>query len=615
MQFEIIDLFAGAGGVTSGFEDAEIDGEKICKVIAAVNHDKLAIESHKANHPETIHFIEDIRTLDVTKLPAFTRSPDIITAIWASLECTNFSKAKGGQSREADSRTLADHMPRYIIQSNPNYIFIENVREFMTWGPLIQKTDGWGDLMFNKDGSPIMIPDPKHKGEDYERWIKEICSLGYRYKYRLLNAADYGAYTSRVRYFGVFAQEGFPIVFPQPSHDKTGRNGLTKWNAVKEKLDLKNYGKSIFNRKKSLSIKTLNRISYGINKYCFDGRAEDIVKFLISYYGQSKKAHSVEEPVGTISTKDRYALVSAEKNDDQFLMEFYGRDTAVTPIEKPAKTISTHNRMALVSVDQFVTTHMHNNPAMNKSIDEPARTITTKAAQNLVSVELDNNKKQFLSQNIWGNEKANTSIKSPAPAILTEDEKSLVSVELEPKQFISKYFTCSNPASDIEEPLSSITTVDHNAMVTVEQEQFLQHYYSGGGQLSEVDEPHPAVLSTPKSSLVTIEKEKQFIDKQYSGPTNVSSIEEPLGSITSNPKASLITILKNAGIIKDIKMRMLTIQELKEITGFKPNYILMGNQTNQKKFIGNAVVPVVPQKWALALHYELIKQLSSERAA
>ena len=131
-KFLIVDLFCGAGGTTTGFEQAQIDGSKICQVIACVNHDRNAIESHAANHPHTKHFFEDIRVLSMKDLSEHVRNmraiyPEAKLILHASLECTNFSKAKGGQPRDADSRTLADHLDRYIIVLSPDYITIENV--------------------------------------------------------------------------------------------------------------------------------------------------------------------------------------------------------------------------------------------------------------------------------------------------------------------------------------------------------------------------------------------------------------------------------------------------------------------------------------------------------
>lgn len=148
LQLLYIDLFCGAGGTSTGVELAKHDDKQCAKVIACVNHDKNAIASHAANHPDALHFTEDIRTLELAPLTAHlekyrTMYPDALVVLWASLECTNFSKAKGGQPRDADSRTLAEHLFRYIEAINPDYIQIENVEEFMSWGDL------------DKNGKPI----------------------------------------------------------------------------------------------------------------------------------------------------------------------------------------------------------------------------------------------------------------------------------------------------------------------------------------------------------------------------------------------------------------------------------------------------------------------------
>ncbi|MDR0385606.1 MAG: DNA cytosine methyltransferase, partial [Prevotellaceae bacterium] len=244
-----IDLFCGAGGTSTGVENAKYKGEKCAKVIACVNHDANAIASHAANHPDVLHFTEDIRTLGLSPLVLHIEKmkaayPEALVVLWSSLECTNFSKAKGGQPRDADSRTLAEHLFRYIEALNPDYIQIENVEEFMCWGDL------------DENGKPVS----KDKVRKYLQWVEHVQIYDYTVNHRILNAADYGAYTSRKRFFGIFAKNGLPIVFPKPSHSKAGNQDLfgntKKWKPVKDVLDFSDEGKSIFTRKKPLSDKT-----------------------------------------------------------------------------------------------------------------------------------------------------------------------------------------------------------------------------------------------------------------------------------------------------------------------------------------------------------------------
>lgn len=536
-----IDLFCGAGGTSTGVENARINESQCAKVIACVNHDANAIASHAANHPDALHFTEDIRTLELSGLVAHVEKmkmqyPDAYVVLWASLECTNFSKAKGGQPRDADSRTLAEHLFRYIEAINPDYIQIENVEEFMSWGDMDEK------------GHPVS----KDKGRCYEKWKRNVKKYGYDFDWRILNAADYGAYTTRKRFFGIFAKKGLPIVFPEATHCKNGRKDmfskLEKWRPVKEILDFSDEGESIFTRKKPLAEKTLERIYAGLIKFVAGGKDAFIVKY------------------NSMSRTGKYQSPS---------------------IDEPCPTVATQGRLALAKVS-FLSKQYSGHPgSKNISVEEPAGTITCKDHHAFVSAYYGN-----------GN---NHSVDSPAP---------------------------------------TVTTKDHLALVT----PFFMNYYSGGGQLGSVNEPCPAVTTVPKQRMVT----PVFIDQQFGVPS-AASIEKPLGAITTNPKYSMVTCktknflmnpqfcsaggsvddpcftliarmdkmppylvntLKGSGIcvqngdslmtlkikqfmalygLADIKMRMLRIDELKKIMGFPDNYILVGTQADQKKFIGNAV--------------------------
>lgn len=536
-----IDLFCGAGGTSTGVENARYADEQCAKVIACVNHDANAIASHAANHPDALHFTEDIRTLELSPLVSHVERmkkiyPDALIVLWASLECTNFSKAKGGQPRDADSRTLAEHLFRYIEAIDPDYIQIENVEEFMSWGDM------------DENGKPIS----KDKGRCYEKWKRNVRKYGYDFDWRILNAANYGAYTTRKRYFGIFAKRGLPIVFPEPTHCKDGKTDmmgrLEKWNAVKEVLDFTDEGDSIFCRKKPLAEKTLERIYAGLIKFVAGGKDAFIVKY------------------NSMNRNGKYQPPS---------------------IDEPCPTVATQGRLALAKVSFLSKQYSGHPESKNISIEEPAGTITCKDHHAFVSAYYGN-----------GN---NYSVESPAPAILIKD---------------------------------------HLALVT----PFFMNYYSGGGQLGGVDEPCPAITTVPKQRIVT----PVFIDQQF-GASSAASIEKPLGAITTNPKYSLVTCkgksflmnpqFASAGVsvdspcftliarmdkkppyfvnteegigicikegdspmtvkikqfmilygLADIKMRMLRIDELKKIMGFPEDYILIGTQSDQKKFIGNAV--------------------------
>lgn len=545
-----IDLFSGAGGATSGIEAAMVNGNKCARVLAAVNHDDLAIQSHAANHPGTIHFVEDIRTLDVSKLLSIvikerTKNPDALVCIWASLECTNFSKAKGGLPRDADSRTLAEHLYKYVEVLHPEMIFIENVEEFMSWGPL------------DEFGKPIS----RTQGRDYIKWLNTIKAFGYNFDYKILNAADYGAFTSRKRYFAQFAQYGLPMHWPEPTHSKNPQKGmfgsLKKWNAVKHVLDLNDVGTSIFERKKPLVDKTLERIYAGLVKYVAKGDGLFIAKYN-----------------------------SAASNGDM-------KHTAAD-ISSPAPVIATQGRLALVST--FIVKNYSGDPT-NKviSVNGPSGAITTIDHHSIIS-------SCFLTS-YYGNSKAAQSIDNSAPTLTTKDRLAMVSAE----QFITRDFKTGRNSS-LESPCGSLLTVPKVNLVSVSPFLMNTSYNNKG---ADINNPAPTLLACRKAHyLVNPQYQSKgasihqpcftLIARMDKMPPSIVSVEHGQVFVHILPDDSLVMQkIKQFMVdyqILDIKMRMLKISELKKITGFPESYILHGSQADQKKFIGNAVVVQMARK-------------------
>lgn len=341
MKLLYIDLFCGAGGTSTGVNLARVDGQDCARVIACVNHDEKAIASHASNHPDAMHFTEDIRTLELSPLVDHLNkcrmmNPDAFVVLWASLECTNFSKAKGGQPRDADSRTLAEHLFRYIEAIAPDYIQIENVEEFMSWGDV------------DANGKPISMD----KGKAYCRWIRNVKKYGYNFEHRILNAADFGAYTSRKRFFGIFAKDGLPISFPEPTHAKKPEIGLfgslKKWKPVKEVLDFSDEGRSIFNREKPLSEKTLERIFAGLVKFVAGGKDKFMVKYNSMSQSGKYQPPSVDDPCPVVATQNRLAIAQVS-----FLSKQFGGhpDSKNLSTDSPAGTIPKHKLVTVKRPD------------------------------------------------------------------------------------------------------------------------------------------------------------------------------------------------------------------------------------------------------------------------
>lgn len=559
--FIIVDLFCGAGGTTTGFVNAAIEGNTIAKVIACVNHDPKAIKSHWLNHPEVKHFEEDIRTLDLTeliKIVAYNRNkyPNAYLILWASLECTNFSKAKGGQPRDADSRTLADHLERYITAISPEYVQIENVVEFMSWGPLDDK------------GKPVS----RKNGSDYLRWCREICSLGYYNDWKELNSANFGAYTSRNRLFGVFAKEGLPIAWPQPTHAKVPskfsmHGDLQKWKAVKEVLNFKDEGESIFTRKKALSDKTLERIYAGLIKYVAKGDTS----FLSKYYSgkPSGKNISVDGPAGTVTCIDGQALVNA-----QFLLKYNSTDKKgqhyPPSVNEPSPVLTTQDRLGLVS-PEFLAAYYGNGDNVS-SVESPCPTIPTKDRFGVVQPEY------FIDKH-YGSNAQNQSIHDPAGVIMPNDKHRLV--EVTPFLMPTSY---DNKPKSVDEPAPTLqATRRHHYIVNP----------SHGGHCTSTDQPCPVIVARQdKAPLYVVVAENGPVAVEvYDGDTEIM--------------IKIKQFMAVYGLV-DIKMRMLRVSELLSIQGFPVGYQLEGNQSDQKKFIGNSVVPHVVKAWTEAMAQRII---------
>lgn len=547
IELFVIDLFCGAGGLSEGVEEARLNGNRCAKVVCCVNHDKNAILSHDANIPDALHFIEDIRTLELSPINTFVERirelyPDSMIMLHASLECTNFSKAKGGQPRDADSRTLAEHLFRYIDVIDPDYIQIENVEEFMSWGDMDEK------------GKPISMD----KGRLYQKWVRNVKKYGYNFEHRILNAADFGAYTTRKRFFGIFAKKSLPIVFPEPTHCKGGRQDmfsrLEKWKPVKDVLDFSDEGTTIF-REKPLAEKTLERIYNGLIKFVAGGKDAFLVKYNSMNRTGKYNAPGIDEPCPVVTTQNRLGVAQVCFLSKQFSGHPESKSVSV---EEPAGTITCRDHHAFVSA--------HYGNGFNRSVNEPSATVTTKDRLSLVTP-------RFIANEYSGGGQ-HTSIDNICPAILTNPKQKLITC----KPWIMNT-SFSNIGSNIEEPAQTITA--NRKWHYLMNPQF----NSAGGS---VDNPCFTLIAR-------MDKMPPYLVATESGQIAIE--------IYDNDSPMTVKIKEFMALygIVDIKMRMLRIPELKRIMGFPEDYVLVGTQADQKKFIGNAVEVTQAKKNAEAL--------------
>lgn len=408
----IIDCFAGGGGASVGIEMAL--GKQ---VDIAINHDPDAILMHKTNHPNTLHLTEDIFKVDLKKYVQGKR----VALMWASPDCTSHSKAKGGKPREKGLRILPWAVYKHAKAILPDVIIMENVEEIQQWGPLDQ------------NGYPIK----ERKGEDYNKFINAMRGLGYIFDCRELVAADYGAPTTRKRWYAVFRRDGREICWPEQTHNKGGTDGYKKWEPIWKYLDLEDLGKSIFGRKKPLAKNTMNRIARGLEKFVFNNPEPFIVQ--VNHGGDSFRGQSIHTPLPTITQKHGFGVVSP------LLIQYHSETTKTgvrgQKITDPLQTIDTSNRYGLVipHLTKFYKS------GTGQSLADPIHTITTSPGH-------------FGTVSVYA-------------ADWEELKKSGVSMEIAQKctwvsQFIMEYYGCGIGQS-LNVPLHTIVTKDRFALITV----------------------------------------------------------------------------------------------------------------------------------------------------
>ncbi len=528
----IVDNFAGGGGASTGIELATGYSVDI-----AINHDPDAIKMHKANHPNTKHYCENVWAVDPIK--ACDEHP--VALAWFSPDCKHFSKAKGGKPKDKNIRGLAWVALRWAGLVRPRVIMLENVEEFKTWGPLGRRHH----------------PIKAKQGKTFEKFVQQLTDLGYEVQFRELIAADYGAPTMRKRFFMIARCDGKPIVWPEPTHgladSEEVKAGLLKpYVGAYTQLDFSLPCPSIFDTSEEikekygiravrpLAEKTMNRIARGLKKFVLDNPEPFIIQ---CNHGGERRPNDIREPMPTITGKHGYGLVEST------LVPYMGTNTTNHPggsCKDPIHTITTGNQQCLISPTLI---QYHSETAKDEvrgqSIEEPIMTVDSSNRYGLVT--------SFLHKYYDGGYKgAGESMEMPLPTVTAWDHNSVVTANL-----IQMNNHCDG--RDIRDPIPTIT--------------------AGDGHFGEV---------------------RAFLIKYYGQGTG-QDLQEPLDTIPTHDRFGLVTIEGVDYQIVDIGLRMLEPKELYGCQGFPDDYIIDHDYTGktyprseQVKRCGNAVCPPIP---------------------
>ena len=566
----IVDNFAGGGGASTGIELATGYSVDI-----AINHDPEAIRMHKANHPNTKHYCENVWAVDPVK--ACKGHP--VGLAWFSPDCKHFSKAKGGKPKDKFIRGLAWVACRWAGLVRPRVIMLENVEEFKTWGPL------------NRGHHPIKAK----QGKIFEKFVRQLTDLGYEVQFKELVAADYGAPTMRKRFFMIARCDGKPIVWPEPTHapmdSESVKAGLLKpYVGAYTQLDFSLPCPSIFDTAEEikekygiravrpLAPKTMERIARGLKKFVIDNAEPFIVQ--VNHSGaKSDYCKSANEPLSTVTGKHGFGIV--EPYMVQIGQTGFTADRS-KDVREPLTTIVSKNEHCLVEVKTtpFMGTNTTNHPG--GSCEEPIHTITTGNQQCLISPTLIQYHSETSKDEVRGQE-----ITDPIMTVDSSNRYGLVT------SFLHKYYDggYKGAGESMEKPLPTVTSWDHNSVVTANLIQMNNHCDG-----RDVRDPIPTITAGDGH----FGEVRAFLIKYYGQGTG-QDVKDPLDTVTAQDRFGLVTINGTDYQIVDIGLRMLEPRELYGCQGFPDDYIIEHDYTGktyprseQVRRCGNAVCPPIP---------------------
>ena len=568
---EIADLFCGAGGSSEGAKKA-IEELGRTMNLRAVNHWNIAIATHSANHPMATHVIEDVNIVD----PETVVEKGWLDILLASPECKFYSRARGGKPVHDQGRMSPRAIHNWLTKLDVRCVIVENVPEFVDWGPL------------GPDDRPIK----SQKGIHFQDWFLTFQSLGYTAEWRMMNAADYGDATTRIRFFLIARKDGLPITWPEPSHAKgdTGMfPGRLPWRGARDIIDWSNQGKSLLDHpkyiKKPLSEKTRARIARGLTKFGgplaplyirlldipgYDNTFPtdiELQPFIINRHGDngSARVHSIEDPIPTATGRGSGYLIQTDAEP------FHGSDrqhTAARSMDDPLHTITTLTAggeyVVKPEAKPFVGANRNQN--VPKDMEEPIPPVTTKGSIYLVEPDLqpyilgqqsgatprstDNPVPTITADGAisliqprivrYNGQSSTEDIDNPLSTILTNNKHGLVKPTL-----IEYYGDIRN--QDVETPLTTITQRIKHGLVnpTLVEVNHADNPAKevNGRRTPSIDDPLPSpttkrALGLANPSIIEI-NHGNGADGDKGNDRRAHSVDDPLGSITTNPGLAL----------------------------------------------------------------------------
>ncbi len=594
----IVDNFAGGGGASTGIELAT---GRVVNI--AINHDPSAILMHKTNHPYTEHYQESVWDVDPVELC----KGQSVGLAWFSPDCKHFSKAKGAALVDRNIRGLAWIVLKWAGTVKPRVIILENVEEFMTWGPV-------------RKGKPVKAKS----GQTFDKWLSQLKALGYEVEHRTLVAADYGTPTSRKRFFLVARCDGEPIVWPEPTHapadDIRVKNGeLKPYKTAADVIDWSLPCPSIFDSKQEIMDKhglkavrplannTMRRIARGLDKFVIKNSKPFIVTNTTGSVGSS-----IDSPVHTVTTAGNQLLVNPLMT--AFHMHNHS-NAAGTDCNDPVNTITANGAQMLIT--PVMAQHKFNNAAQD--IKQPLSTVTAVGAHELITPTLiqyhseqsgkevraypmdkplmtaDGSNRFGLTLPYLTKYYSGDSVQradAPMATVTPIDSENLAAC------FLSKYFT-GNDGAELNAPMPTVTAIDHNSLCMAHIAEF-----KGQDKGQAADAPLRTITAGDGEFGVVVATIIELTDfgKQqlYNWPKVREMLNTHCGYELKDNEIILFRIFGEYWFICDIGLRMLCPKELYAAMGFPSDYVIdrdyLGNEYKRAAQVarcGNAVCPQI----------------------
>ena len=564
----IVDNFAGGGGASTGIELAT--GRRVA---IAINHDPDAIRMHRTNHPYTEHLQASVWDVDPV---AECRGRPVALA-WFSPDCKHFSKAKGAALVDRKIRGLAWTTLRWAAKVRPRVIILENVEEFQTWGPV-------------RKGKPVK----KLAGTTFRKFISQLEALGYTVEFRELVAADFGAPTSRKRFYLIARCDGKPIVWPKPTHSKTGADGLPKWRSAAEIIDWNLPCPSVFASKaeimeryglkavRPLVKNTMRRIIRGVDKFTIRSGKPFIVQQKFQ-----NAAQNIEKPLTTVTA------VGANELCKPLLAPVTVTNTSNSvgaTVGEPMNTVRTGGGGGQMLVTPFLSECNHSGGGHIAPVGDAYKTITARHTGGIVAPSLiQYHTEQTESVRASG-------LGAPINTVDASNRYGLTCANL------VEYYTGGRPL-DVQAPMHTVTSHDREAVVAAHVVKF-----KGDNVGTPPSEPLQTVTASAGKERAcsggTFAVCKAYLAKIRSGddlghwPEIRALLNEFCGYTLAEDEVLLLEISGALYYIADIGLRMLSPRELYNAMGFPPDYIIdrdyLGNEYKKSAQVarcGNAVCP------------------------